>query len=157
MEIDHKIFKLQIWDTAGQEKFRTITSSYYRGAHGIIVVFDVTNKDSFMNVGNWMNEITKYASDNVNKLLVGNKSDLTDRRAVTYDEAKELADSLGVDYIETSAKTATGVEESFTKMTKSIKGKIVSNTGAAPASSNVSGQKLSGGKAVQNKKEGGCC
>ena len=157
VDIEHKIFKLQIWDTAGQEKFRTITSSYYRGAHGIIVVFDVTNKDSFMNVSNWMNEITKYASDNVNKLLVGNKTDMTDRRVVSYEEAKELAESLGVEYIETSAKTAVGVEESFTKMTKSIKSKIVSGPSTTNASStNVSGQKLSGGKAVQNKKEG-CC
>jgi Ras-related protein Rab-1A len=110
-----------------------------------------------MNVGNWMNEITKYASDNVNKLLVGNKADLTDRRAVSPEEARELAESLGVEYIETSAKTATGVEESFVKMTKSIKSKIVSNAPTGPTSTNVSGQKLTGGKAVQNKKEGGCC
>lgn len=157
MEIDHKIFKLQIWDTAGQEKFRTITSSYYRGAHGIIVVFDVTNKDSFLNVGNWMNEITKYASDNVNKLLIGNKTDLAERRVVSFEEAKELADSLGVSYIETSAKTASGVEESFTRMTASIKGKIVSNSTPQTQSTNVAGQKLSSGKALQNKKQGGCC
>jgi Ras-related protein Rab-1A len=122
------------------------------------VVFDVTNKDSFINVGNWMNEITKYASDNVNKLLIGNKTDLADRRVVSYEEAKELADSLGVQYIETSAKTATGVEESFTKMTASIKGKIVANTATGTTAQNVSGQKLSGGRAVQGKKEqGGCC
>ncbi|OMJ91514.1 hypothetical protein SteCoe_5884 [Stentor coeruleus] len=156
VEIEHKIFKLQIWDTAGQEKFRTITSSYYRGAHGIIVVFDVTNKDSFLNVGNWMNEITKYASDNVNKLLIGNKTDLVDRRVVSTEEAKELADSLGVTYIETSAKTAIGVEESFIKMTASIKSKIVSNTG--PSNPQVTGStRLAGGKVVQNKKEGNCC
>jgi Ras-related protein Rab-1A len=157
IEIDQKIFKLQIWDTAGQEKFRTITSSYYRGAHGIIIVFDVTNRDSFTNVGNWVNEITKYASDNVNKLLVGNKTDMTDKRQVSYEEARELAESLGIEYVETSAKNATGVEESFTKMTRSIKGKIVtssSNTAVAP---NVHGQKLAGGKAVQAKKEAGCC
>ena len=110
-----------------------------------------------MNVSNWMNEITKYASDNVNKLLVGNKTDMTDRRVVSFEEAKELADSLGVEYIETSAKTAVGVEESFTKMTKSIKSKIVTSTGGNTPSANVSGQKLTGGKAVQNKKEGGCC
>lgn len=103
-----------------------------------------------------MNEITKYASDNVNKLLIGNKTDLTDRRVVSTEEAKELADSLGIPYIETSAKTATGVEESFIKMTANIKSKIVSNTG--PINPQVSGStRLTGGKAVQNKKEGGCC
>ncbi len=61
------------WDTAGQERFRTITSSYYRGAHGIIVVFDVTDQESFNNVKQWLNEIDRYANENVNKLLVGNK------------------------------------------------------------------------------------
>jgi Ras-related protein Rab-1A len=156
VEIEHKIFKLQIWDTAGQEKFRTITSSYYRGAHGIIVVFDVTNKDSFLNVGNWMNEITKYASESVNKLLIGNKTDLADRRVVSFEEAKELADTLGVHYIETSAKNATGVEESFTKMTASIKSKIVAGSGAAGGTTkSAPAQKLNGGKAVQSNKEAG--
>ena len=157
VDIDRKIFKLQIWDTAGQEKFRTITSSYYRGAHGIIIVFDLTNKDSFLNVSNWMNEITKYASDNVNKLLIGNKSDLADRRVVTTEEAKELADSLGVSYIETSAKTSTGVEESFIKMTASIKTKIISNSGGTTGPKKPQGEKLTTGRALQGKKEGGCC
>ena len=110
-----------------------------------------------MNVSNWMNEITKYASDNVNKLLVGNKSDLSDRRAVSYEEAKEMADSLGVEYIETSAKNASGVEDSFVKMTKSIKGKIVTSNNPTTSVGNVHGQKLTGGKAVQGKKDGGCC
>ncbi|KAL3923091.1 MAG: hypothetical protein SGPRY_004333, partial [Prymnesium sp.] len=66
------------WDTAGQERFRTISSTYYRGAHGIIVVYDVTSLDSFNNVKRWLTEIDKYARENVNKLLVGNKSDLGD-------------------------------------------------------------------------------
>ena len=157
LEIDTKIFKLQIWDTAGQEKFRTITSSYYRGAHGIIVVFDLTNRDSFMNVTNWVNEISKYASDSVNKLLVGNKSDLGGSRVVTTEEAKELADSLGVAYIETSAKNAVGVEETFLKMTASIKSKVVSTRDITQNSSGSTAQKLNAGKALQNKKHTGCC
>jgi len=78
ISLDGKTIKLQIWDTAGQERFRTISSTYYRGAHGIIVVYDITNHESFANVKRWLTEIDKYARENVNKLLVGNKSDLDD-------------------------------------------------------------------------------
>ncbi|XP_038992282.1 ras-related protein RABD2a-like isoform X2 [Hibiscus syriacus] len=88
VEQDGKTLKLQIWDTAGQERFRTITSSYYRGAHGIIIVYDVTDQASFHNVKQWLNEINRYASGNVNKLLVGNKCDLTAKKAVPYETAK---------------------------------------------------------------------
>uniref|UniRef100_A0A2K6PFQ5 RAB1A, member RAS oncogene family n=1 Tax=Rhinopithecus roxellana TaxID=61622 RepID=A0A2K6PFQ5_RHIRO len=109
---------LQIWDTAGQERFRTITSSYYRGAHGIIVVYDVTDQESFNNK-QWLQEIDRYASENVNKLLVGNKCDLTTKKVVDYTTAKEFADSLGIPFLETSAKNATNVEQSFMTMAKS--------------------------------------
>ena len=88
IELDGKTIKLQIWDTAGQERFRTITSSYYRGAHGIIVVFDVTDQESFNNVKQWLHEIDRYASADVKKLLVGNKCDLTTKKQVEYNAAK---------------------------------------------------------------------
>lgn len=76
------------WDTAGQERFRTITSSYYRGAHGIIVVYDCTDQETFNNLKQWLEEIDRYACDNVNKLLVGNKNDQTSKKAVEYEVAK---------------------------------------------------------------------
>lgn len=88
IDLDGKTIKLQIWDTAGQERFRTITSSYYRGAHGIIVVYDCTDQESFNNVKQWLEEIDRYACDNVNKLLVGNKSDLHTKKVVDYTTAK---------------------------------------------------------------------
>lgn len=88
VELDGKSVKLQIWDTAGQERFRTITSSYYRGAHGIIIVYDVTDRESFNNVKQWLSEIDRYASDSVCKLLVGNKCDLVDSKVVDTEEAK---------------------------------------------------------------------
>jgi len=139
------------WDTAGQERFRTITSSYYRGAHGIIVVYDTTDLESFNNVKQWLHEIDRYASENVNKLLVGNKSDLTSKRAVSFDQAKEFADSLGIEFIETSAKNSTNVEKAFMMMASQIKARYKSQpTGAAGAGVNLQGQSV-------GAKSGGCC
>ncbi|KAE8711854.1 Detected protein of confused Function [Hibiscus syriacus] len=126
VEQDGKTLKLQIWDTAGQERFRTITSSYYRGAHGIIIVYDVTDQASFHNVKQWLNEINRYASGNVNKLLVGNKCDLTAKKAVPYETAKAFADELGIPFMETSAKNATNVEQAFMAMAGDIKNRMAS-------------------------------
>jgi len=120
IELDGKTIKLQIWDTAGQERFRTITSSYYRGAHGIIVVYDVTDMESFNNVKQWLHEIDRYASEQVNKLLVGNKSDVP-KKAVDTQTASDFASQLGIPFIETSAKTATNVEKAFLMMASEIK------------------------------------
>ncbi|CAD2222071.1 hypothetical protein AGDE_03322 [Angomonas deanei] len=128
LNLDGKVIKLQIWDTAGQERFRTITSSYYRGAHGIIIVYDTTDMESFNNVKTWLNEIEKYASENVNKLLVGNKSDLVTKKVVDTQVAKDFADSLGIPFLETSAKNATNVEEAFIRMASAIKANIPQNT-----------------------------
>lgn len=124
IDLDGKTVKLQIWDTAGQERFRTITSSYYRGAHGIIIVYDVTDRDSFDNVKNWMMEIERYAMENVTKLLVGNKCDLASKKVVGYEEGKELADFHKIRFVETSAKNAINVEQAFHIMATEIKDRI---------------------------------
>ena len=112
-DIDEKKIKMQIWDTAGQERFKNIIASYYRGAHGILLIYDVTDKDSFKNLSNWLIEIEKNASKNVLKVLIGNKSDLEDKRAVTYNQGKEFADTYGLKFIETSAKKNLNVTEAF--------------------------------------------
>ncbi|GAA5828575.1 hypothetical protein JCM3770_006370 [Rhodotorula araucariae] len=156
IELEGKTVKLQIWDTAGQERFRTITSSYYRGAHGIIVVYDVTDQDTFANVKQWLQEIDRYACDGVNKLLVGNKSDLAQKKVVDYAVAKEFADQIGVSLLETSAKNATNVEQAFLTMAKQIKDRTAASAPAAggPGKAPV---KLSGGAAVNQQQAGGCC
>eukprot|EP01083_Nonionella_stella_P015946 44608_1 len=125
IELDDKTIKLQIWDTAGQERFRTITTSYYRGAHGIIVVYDITDKDSFDNIREWLYEIDRYASDNVSRLIIGNKLDLAHKRVVSYEDAKSFADDLGIQYIETSAKNNQNIDETFHAMAKIISAKNV--------------------------------
>ncbi|CAN6900542.1 BnaC08g48160D [Brassica napus] len=151
VEQDGKTIKLQIWDTAGQERFRTITSSYYRGAHGIIVTYDVTDQESFNNVKQWLNEIDRYASENVNKLLVGNKCDLTSQKVVSTETAKAFADELGIPFLETSAKNATNVEEAFMAMTAAIKTRMASQPagGSKPSTVQIRGQPVN--------QQSGCC
>ncbi len=112
-DIDEKKIKMQIWDTAGQERFKNIIASYYRGAHGILLIYDVTDKDSFKNLSNWLIEIEKNSSKQVLKVLIGNKTDLEDKRVVTYNQGKEFADTYGLKYIETSAKKNLNVNEAF--------------------------------------------
>lgn len=113
VEIDGNRINTSIWDTAGQERFRTITRAYYRGAHCVILVFDVTNRSSFEHVQHWLEDMERNGAHDADKLLVGTKCDLTTNRAVSYDEAKFLADRLGVPFIETSAKTGVNVEQAF--------------------------------------------
>ena len=103
------------------ERFRTITSTYYRGAHGIIVVYDVTDLRSFTDVKQWLLEIDRYASENVIKLLVGNKIDHHQLRAVSTEQGKDFADHLGIDFLETSAKTDINVEQAFMTVAAQIK------------------------------------
>ena len=118
IEIEGKKVKLQIWDTAGQERFRTVVSTYFRGAHGIFLIYDITNRDSFKNLENWLIEIEKNASENVLKILIGNKNDLEDERDIASDEGKAFANRNGMQFIETSAKKNTNVNEAFETLGK---------------------------------------
>jgi Ras-related protein Rab-1A len=156
LEVDGRTIKLQIWDTAGQERFKTITSSYYKGAHGIIVVYDITDKESFKNIDTWMNEVEKHASDNVSRILVGNKCDMDESRQVSTDEGKELADQYNIRFMETSAKESANVEEAFTLMTKEIKSRVVHTEARKPTQT---GKKLSApkNKKLEKKSGGNCC
>ena len=136
-------------------RFRTITSSYYRGAHGIIVVYDVTDAESFTNVKQWLHEIDRYACENVNKLLVGNKIDLATpnkRRVVTTEQGKEFAESLNIEFLETSAKTAVNVENAFMIMASQIKARMKTqpSAGANKAGVSLKSQKI-------GQQSTGCC
>lgn len=124
IELDGKRIKLQIWDTAGQERFRTITTAYYRGAMGIILVYDITNEKSFDNIRNWIRNIEEHASSDVEKMIIGNKCDMNDRRKVSKERGAELALEYNVKFLETSAKASINVEESFITLARDIKCKI---------------------------------
>uniref|UniRef100_A0A8C3IXB1 small monomeric GTPase n=1 Tax=Chrysemys picta bellii TaxID=8478 RepID=A0A8C3IXB1_CHRPI len=113
MVVDGKPVQLAIWDTAGQERFRTLTPSYYRGAQGVILVYDVTRKDTFTNLMTWLNELEAYATrSNIVKMLVGNKIDKPDRE-INKREGLQFARKHSMLFIETSAKTRDGVQCAF--------------------------------------------
>jgi len=118
--VDGKRVKLQLWDTAGQERFRTITTSFYRSANGIIVVYDITDRPSYLSIKHWLEEIDRFARQSVHRMLVGNKSDLTEKRSVEHKEAKLLSVSMGIPFVETSAKSSENVDEIFVTMTRQI-------------------------------------
>ncbi|KAK8875871.1 Ras- protein Rab-4A [Tritrichomonas musculus] len=108
----HKI-QLQLWDTAGQELFRSVTRGYYRGSAGAFLVFDITNRDTFDNIGRWLQDIKDVARSDVVTLLIGNKSDKADQRQVSTEEAQEFAQKNSMQYFETSAKTGSNISESI--------------------------------------------
>mmetsp|Transcript_45699 Transcript_45699/g.141264 ORF Transcript_45699/g.141264 Transcript_45699/m.141264 type:complete len:209 (+) Transcript_45699:46-672(+) len=132
ISVDKKTIKLQIWDTAGQERFRTITSAYYRGADGIILVYDITDRESFNHIDDWLAEVNRYVNESTCKILVGNKCDNTEERQVSTEEAKKKAEDLGIAFVETSAKDATNVEEAFQMMSAELIRKRESQGARAP-------------------------
>lgn len=122
LTVGGKRLKLTIWDTAGQERFRTLTSSYYRGAHGIILVYDVTRRDTFTNLSDvWAKELELYSTNqDCIKMLVGNKVDREGEQVVSREEGLTLAKELGCLFLECSAKTRTNVEQCFEELALKI-------------------------------------
>jgi len=124
VDIDGRQIKLQIWDTAGQESFRSITRSYYRGAAGALLVYDITRRETFNHLGRWLEEAKQNGNTNMTIMLIGNKCDLEHRRQVSTEEGRVFAEKHGLMFLETSAKTAENVEESFHLPAKKIYEKI---------------------------------
>jgi len=122
IEVMGKTIKLQIWDTAGQERFRAVTRNYYRGAAGALLVYDVSRRATYQNLGTWLADARRHLTNpNTIIMLVGNKSDLpADQREVTYEEAAKFSEENGLIFIETSAKTGDNVEESFLRTARKI-------------------------------------
>jgi Ras-related protein Rab-8A len=129
MKIGAKNYRLQVWDTAGQERFRTITSAYYRGAHGVALVYDVTDAKSFNNIKSWMRNIEQHASSSIIKILIANKSDMGKKRVIETAKGQALADKYGIRFFETSAKTGAGVEEAFGALATEVKERVLDARG----------------------------
>lgn len=163
--VNNKIYRIQIWDTAGQENFRSITRAYYKNSVCAMVVYDITNKDTFNNVQTWIEDCKNQSPKTIFMVLVGNKNDLEDKRQVKYEDGMELANKNGMMFYETSAKSGFNVEEIFNSSAKAIAQKIddgyydLSNDSCgikqginASVGNNVS---LSGEGKIPSK--GGCC
>ena len=167
------ILPLQIWDTAGQEMFRSIIASYYRGAHGVLLMFDLTRRSTFDNLTSWMAEVEDKAPEQLPLVLVGNKSDQPGRE-VGDDEAQSFAAQHGMQYVETSAKAGHGVNEAFVTLVATSVGRVeevqslletarITHAPAnAPMSRGDAGSKvgviaLNGGGKVPRKRSSGCC
>jgi len=154
IQLDGKRIKLQIWDTAGQERFRTITTSYFRGAQGILLVYDVTDRNSFTSIRNWVAQIQMHADVNVNKILIGNKCDVpADQRAISFEEGQNLAKEYNIHFFETSAKQDLNVEAAFVKIATDVKNRLIADGSSGPSSG---GFKATGGGANTGPKKG-CC
>lgn len=125
IEQDGKKIKLQIWDIAGQTRFKSVTSSFYRGAVGIVIVYDVTDKKSFENVAHWLNEIDRYSNKDSVNILLGNKNDLIENKKVNYSDANIFSVNNNLAFFETSAKNGDNIDDCFEELINLIQNKIV--------------------------------
>ena len=123
IKIKDKKYHLQIWDTAGQKCFQPVTTQYYRGSRGAFVVYDVTKRETFTNIKQWIQALDTHAGKKILKILIGNKCDLKNERAIEYSEAKKYADELGIPFLETSARDETNIEEAFVNLVNRINDK----------------------------------
>ena len=160
IHVKDRSVRVQIWDTAGQEAFRSITRSYYKSSTCAFIVYDITNKSSFKSVASWLNECREMCYKDILICLVGNKTDLESKRVVTKDEGQKFADDNGLLFIETSAQDGTNIEELFNRATIDIVTRVES--GKIQLDTHNTGIKIGKypNKEVEQaleKKKKGCC
>ena len=120
INIDNKTINLQIWDTAGQEKYKVLSKNYYNNSNAFIIVYDITNLESFESVMNWIDQIKENAPENVKSILLGNKSDLEEKRKISEEEGKNLAKKININFYETSAQNGVNIEKAIDDLVKDV-------------------------------------
>ncbi|KAI9004193.1 Ras- protein Rab-6A [Gaertneriomyces sp. JEL0708] len=153
MYMDERTVRLQLWDTAGQERFRSLIPSYIRDSSVAVVVYDITNRNSFMNTTKWVDDVRAERGNDVIIVLVGNKTDLSDKRQVSTEEGEKKAKEFGVMYIETSAKAGYNVKALFRKIANALPG--MENESADQNNSQMIDVKLN--PSAQKPSEGSSC
>ena len=156
-KVNDKIIKIEIWDTAGSERFASITKNYYRGAQGVFIVYDITQKNTFDKIEVWLNEIKNYTKEEVDIILIGNKNDLENLRTVSNNMLINLGKNLGLAVMETSAKEFINIKEAFYLLIKEMYSRVAKNLGDS-TTKNVIGEGMV--LSVDNSKKqekGGCC
>ena len=128
IKIEGKSFKIQIWDTAGQEKYRAMTKNLFLKTQGIVIIFDISNETSFINLKSWMNDIKEECSADIPMILVGNKLDLEDKRVIDKERAMEFAKNEKLEYIETSSKTGENINKALSLIIEKIYRRADSNS-----------------------------
>ncbi|XP_002868082.2 ras-related protein RABB1a isoform X2 [Arabidopsis lyrata subsp. lyrata] len=155
--IDNIPIKLQIWDTAGQESFRSVTRSYYRGRAGTLLVYDITRRETFNHLASWLEEARRHASENMTTMLIGNKCDLEEKRAVSTEEGEQFAREHGLIFMEASAKTAHNVEEAFIETAATIYKRIQDGVVDEANEPGITPGPFDGYDAISSKQRRGCC
>ena len=150
VQIDNALIKAQIWDTAGQERYRSITSAYYKGAHGALIVYDITRKDSFDSVEKWLSDLKNNGEEKMVIMAIGNKCDMVNERQVNKDTAEAFAKNLGMQYHETSCKLNINITETINSMILECYKKV-------SGVQNVFQLNKGNEKEKEKEKEGGCC
>ena len=157
IKIQDKIIKAQIWDTAGQERYKSITSAYYKGAKGAFIVYDITSKTTFYSVDKWIQDLNLYGDKNVTLLLIGNKSDLEEKRQIKKEDGEEKAKSFGLGFIETSACTGDNIDKAFETLLLEVCNKYIEEKKSNEELEEENGDNIEIGVGNNKKKKKTCC